>query len=111
MGAGAAVGIDAQFVSRELELLQSIRAGTAVEHHLEPAYFDALSLATQASTGAEMLPVIAALPASTEDVERAAMEEVARQLAALQRTLVSVEQRAAFDKVVTAVETALEALR
>jgi hypothetical protein len=42
-----AVGIDAQFVTRELELLQSIRTGTAVEHHLEPAYYDALSLATQ----------------------------------------------------------------
>ena len=36
------------------------------------------------------------------------MQEVALQLVGLQRTLVSQEQRAAYDKVVTAVEAALE---
>jgi hypothetical protein len=42
------------------------------------------------------------------DERQTAMQEVATQLAALQRTLVSSEQRAAYDRVVTAVEAALE---
>jgi hypothetical protein len=38
-----AAGSQNEFVSRELDLLSSLVQGTAVEHHLEPSYFNSFS--------------------------------------------------------------------
>ena len=43
------VGIDQRFVQRELEMIQSLASGTALEHHLEPSYFAALEIAAAMS--------------------------------------------------------------
>jgi hypothetical protein len=59
--------------------------------------------------GSALLPAEPAVAANAAvDERQTAMQEVAKQLVALQRTLVSQEQRAAYDRVVTAVEAALE---
>jgi hypothetical protein len=36
-------GLESSFVERELNLLSAIVDGTALEHHLEPSYYDALA--------------------------------------------------------------------
>mmetsp|Transcript_5725 Transcript_5725/g.10971 ORF Transcript_5725/g.10971 Transcript_5725/m.10971 type:complete len:262 (+) Transcript_5725:218-1003(+) len=36
------MGVDAEFVQSELKLIDSLRSGTAIEHHLEPSYFAAV---------------------------------------------------------------------
>mmetsp|Transcript_25159 Transcript_25159/g.51130 ORF Transcript_25159/g.51130 Transcript_25159/m.51130 type:complete len:338 (+) Transcript_25159:679-1692(+) len=36
------VGLDVEFVQAELRMIESIRTGTAIEHHLEPFYYSAM---------------------------------------------------------------------
>jgi hypothetical protein len=43
------IGLDKEFVESELKLAESIGQGTALEHHLEPSYFLAMSKALDAS--------------------------------------------------------------
>ena len=59
MGAGEAlsmIGLDKRFVESEIEMAQSLAQGTAIEHHLEPSYFVAMSTALDAAQG-PALPV------------------------------------------------------
>jgi len=54
MSAGEAlsmIGLDKRFVESEIEMVQSIAGGTAIEHHLEPSYFVAMATALDASQG------------------------------------------------------------
>ena len=48
------VGLDAEFVRREVAMLDSIRKGTFVIHHLEPSYFAAMSKAVDEELGRAM---------------------------------------------------------
>lgn len=43
------VGLDGRFLAAELELVDSLRRGDAIVHHLEPSYFKALANAAAAS--------------------------------------------------------------
>lgn len=54
MSAGEAlsmIGLDKRFVESEIEMVQSLTGGTAIEHHLEPSYFVAMATALDASQG------------------------------------------------------------
>ena len=65
MSAGEAlsmIGLDKRFVESEIEIVQSIAGGTAIEHHLEPSYFVAMATALDASQG----PYLPA-PAGSQD--------------------------------------------
>ena len=65
MSAGEALsmfGLDKRFVESEIEMVQSIAGGTAIEHHLEPSYFVAMATALDASQG----PYLPA-PAGSQD--------------------------------------------
>lgn len=59
MSAGEALsmfGLDQRFVESELKLIESLAQGKAIEHHLEPSYFVAMTKALDAaqSAGAEL---------------------------------------------------------
>ena len=43
------MGLDGRFLAAELQLVDSLRRGDAIVHHLEPSYFMALANAAQAS--------------------------------------------------------------
>lgn len=65
MSAGEALsvfGLDKRFVESEIQMVQSIAGGTAIEHHLEPSYFVAMKTALDASQ-APYLPA----PAASQD--------------------------------------------
>jgi len=42
------VGLDPRFLSAELELMNALRTGAAITHHLEPSYFQAMARAAKA---------------------------------------------------------------
>ena len=43
------MGLEGRFLAAELQLVDSLRQGDAIVHHLEPSYFKALANAAQAS--------------------------------------------------------------
>jgi len=43
------LGFDRDFIAAELDLVNSLREGTAIEHHLEPSYFEAMTCALDSS--------------------------------------------------------------
>ena len=54
MSAGDALsmlGLDQKFVESELRLVESLAQGKAIEHHLEPSYYVAMTKALDASQG------------------------------------------------------------
>jgi len=54
MSAGDALsmlGLDQKFVESELRLVESLAQGKAIEHHLEPSYFEAMRTALDAQQG------------------------------------------------------------
>ena len=56
MSAGDAlsmIGLDKKFVESEMRLVESLAQGKAIEHHLEPSYFMAITTALDASGGDE----------------------------------------------------------
>ena len=66
MGAGEAlsmIGLDKRFVESEIEMVQSMAQGTAIEHHLEPSYFVAMATALDAAQG----PFLPAPEGSSQD--------------------------------------------
>lgn len=50
-----AFGLDPKFVKSEIALAESIGRGTALEHHLEPSYFLAMTKALDAALGSKTL--------------------------------------------------------
>ena len=53
MGAAEALsmfGLEKEFVSAELEMIESLTKGTAIVHHLEPSYYTAMGAALDAVT-------------------------------------------------------------
>lgn len=54
MSAGDAlsmIGLDPKFVESEMKMVESLVQGKAVEHHLEPSYFAAITAALDANSG------------------------------------------------------------
>jgi hypothetical protein len=49
------VGLDPRFVAAELELVNALRSGAAITHHLEPSYFSAMARAAKAQ-GLDLAP-------------------------------------------------------
>ena len=47
------VGLDPRFVAAELKLVEALGKGTAITHHLEPSYFDAMAAAAAQVVGAQ----------------------------------------------------------
>ena len=52
----AMVGIDSRFVASELQLVESLAQGQAIEHHLEPSYYVAMTKALDADERARAAP-------------------------------------------------------
>ena len=47
------MGLDPRFVAAELKLVEALGKGTAITHHLEPSYFDAMAAAAAQVAGAQ----------------------------------------------------------
>ena len=55
-------GLDKRFVESELKLIDSLRTGAALFHHLEPSYYKALTSGVDNWQGEEMAALARSLP-------------------------------------------------
>lgn len=61
------IGFDPRFVESELAMMDSIRKGTGVTHHLEPSYYAAMLNALNAVEGLPAEPLTS--PSDLPDTE------------------------------------------